>query len=50
VARVIARAVELNHPLPRYTITIQAKLGTFGRRVSPDVLTDWVLRRAGGLF
>ncbi|HEX6509215.1 MAG TPA: SDR family oxidoreductase [Chloroflexota bacterium] len=48
VARVVARAVEAEHPRPRYTITITAKLGAVARRLVPDTVTDWVLRRAMG--
>jgi short-subunit dehydrogenase len=46
VARIIARAVQLNHPRPRYTITPQARLAGIARRLVPDVVVDWALRRA----
>ncbi|GAC1510365.1 MAG: SDR family oxidoreductase [Chloroflexota bacterium] len=49
VARVIARAVSSDRPRPRYTVTLPAKAGTFAHRLVPDVLSDWVLRRAVGL-
>jgi len=47
--RLIVRAVESEHPRPRYTITFTAKAGTFAYRVVPDVLRDWALRRIMGL-
>jgi short-subunit dehydrogenase len=49
VARVIGRAVQLNHPRPRYTITVTAKIATVARRLIPDRVTDWVIRRGMGL-
>lgn len=49
VARVIARAVESEHPRARYTITFPAKLATFGRIV-PDRLRDWGYRLVLGLY
>jgi short-subunit dehydrogenase len=49
VARIIGRAVQLNHPRPRYTITPQAKFAGLARRFAPDVVVDWALRRAMGL-
>ncbi|MBV9278657.1 MAG: SDR family oxidoreductase [Chloroflexi bacterium] len=49
VARVIARALEADHPRPRYTVTLPAKLGTIGRRVVPDIVLDWGFRLVMGL-
>jgi short-subunit dehydrogenase len=49
VARAVRRAVQSDHPRPRYTITASAKLGAVARRLVPDTITDWVLRRAMGL-
>lgn len=49
VARAVRHAVQSDHPRPRYTITVTAKLGAVARRLSPDTVTDWVLRRAMGL-
>lgn len=49
VARVVRRAVQSDHPRPRYTITVTARLGAVARRLAPDTVTDWVLRRAMGL-
>jgi short-subunit dehydrogenase len=49
VAEVIARAVELNHPRPRYTLTLPAKAGAIARRVVPDTVMDLVYRVAMGL-
>jgi NAD(P)-dependent dehydrogenase (short-subunit alcohol dehydrogenase family) len=48
VARVVARAVGARHPRPRYTVTVNARLGTVSRRVVPDIVTDWFFRRAMG--
>lgn len=49
VARVIARAVELNHPRPRYTITLPARAGAVARRLVPDTVVDVAYRLALGL-
>lgn len=49
VARVVRRAVLARRPRPRYTITATAKLGAIARRLVPDTITDWVLRRTMGL-
>lgn len=49
VARVIARAIELNHPRPRYTITLTARAGAVARRLVPDTVVDAVYRLALGL-
>jgi NAD(P)-dependent dehydrogenase (short-subunit alcohol dehydrogenase family) len=49
VARAVRRAVQSDHPRPRYTITASAKLGAVARRLVPDTIVDWVLRRAMGL-
>ncbi len=49
VARTVRRAIQAQHPRPRYTITATAKLGAIARRLVPDTITDWVLRRAMGL-
>jgi short-subunit dehydrogenase len=48
VARLIVRTIQSTHPRPRYTITLPAKLGSVARRLVPDVVTDWFLRRAMG--
>lgn len=48
VARLVARAVSTDHPRARYTITVPAKLGAFGRLV-PDFLRDWAIRLVLGL-
>lgn len=50
VARVVARAVGSDHPRPRYTVTISAKLAALGRRFVPDLLMDWFFRAAMGLW
>lgn len=49
VAHVVCRAVSSNRPRPRYTITVTAKLGAVARRLVPDTVVDWALRRAMGL-
>jgi NAD(P)-dependent dehydrogenase (short-subunit alcohol dehydrogenase family) len=49
IARLVADAVEREHPRPRYTVTLPAKLGAVARRVVPDTVTDWALRRTMGL-
>jgi short-subunit dehydrogenase len=49
VARTVRRAIRANRPRPRYTITVTAKLGAIARRLVPDRVTDWVLRRSMGL-
>lgn len=49
VAHAVRRAVQSDRPRPRYTITVTAKLGAIARRLVPDTVTDWVLRRAMGL-
>ncbi len=49
VARVVVRAVRARRPRPRYTITLTAKVGAVTRRLVPDRVTDWALRRAAGL-
>ncbi len=49
VARTVRRAIEAPRPRPRYTITVSARLGAIARRLVPDTVTDWVLRRAMGL-
>lgn len=46
VARAVRRAVVSDRPRPRYTITASAKLGAVSRRLVPDTVVDWVLRRA----
>jgi NAD(P)-dependent dehydrogenase (short-subunit alcohol dehydrogenase family) len=48
VARVIARAAASRHPRPRYTVTLNAKLGAVSRRLVPDVVVDWTFRRIMG--
>lgn len=48
VARTIVRAIEAPHPRPRYTVTLSAKAGTVARRLAPDVVLDWIFRRALG--
>jgi short-subunit dehydrogenase len=50
VARVVARAIQSDHPRARYTVTFSAKLATVGRRFVPDVLMDWFFRTAMGLW
>jgi NAD(P)-dependent dehydrogenase (short-subunit alcohol dehydrogenase family) len=50
VARTIAAAVELNHPRPRYTITIPARAGAVARRLVPDTVIDFFYRLAMGLW
>lgn len=49
VARTVRRAIEARRPRPRYTITASARLGAVARRLVPDTIMDWVLRRAMGL-
>jgi short-subunit dehydrogenase len=49
VARIVRRAVQARRPRPRYTITATAKLGAVARRLVPDTVVDWVLRRSMGL-
>lgn len=49
VARTVRRAIQTSRPRPRYTITATAKLGAIARRLVPDTVTDWVLRRSMGL-
>jgi NAD(P)-dependent dehydrogenase (short-subunit alcohol dehydrogenase family) len=49
VAGIVRLAAQSDHPRPRYTITVTAKLGAVARRLVPDTVTDWVLRRALGL-
>lgn len=49
VARAIVHAVGSEHPRPRYTLTLPARLGAVARRLVPDTVTDWALRRAMGL-
>lgn len=46
VANVIVRAVRSGRPHPRYTVTLPARLGTVARRLVPDIVIDWFLRRA----
>lgn len=46
VARIIFRAARSKHPRARYTITLPAKVTAVARRLVPDWVTDWVLRRA----
>jgi short-subunit dehydrogenase len=48
VARVIARAVRSGRPRPRYSLTVPGRLGAVARRVAPDAVVDWALRRAIG--
>jgi short-subunit dehydrogenase len=50
VARVVANAVELNHPRPRYTLTLPAKAGAVARRIVPDTMIDLFYRVVMGLF
>jgi short-subunit dehydrogenase len=45
-ARTISRAARSKHPRARYTITLPAKLTAVTRRLVPDRVTDWALRRA----
>jgi len=49
VARVVVRAIAAEQPRPRYTITMPARAGAVTRRLVPDVVSDWILRRALGL-
>ncbi len=49
VARVVVRAIAAERPRPRYTITMPARVGAVTRRLVPDVVSDWILRRALGL-
>ena len=49
VARIVYRAISSSRPRPRYTITVTAKLGAVARRLVPDTVVDWVLRRVMGL-
>jgi short-subunit dehydrogenase len=49
VGRVVVRAIAAERPRPRYTITIPARMGAVTRRLVPDVVSDWILRRALGL-
>lgn len=49
VARTVRRAIQARRPRPRYTITVSARLGAVARRLIPDTVMDWVLRRAMGL-
>ena len=44
VARVVVRAVQSEHPRPRYVITVPARLAELGRMV-PDRLVDAVIGR-----
>lgn len=46
VARTISMAARSKHPRARYTITLPAKVTAAARRLVPDWVTDWVLRRA----
>jgi NAD(P)-dependent dehydrogenase (short-subunit alcohol dehydrogenase family) len=48
VARVIDRAVTADHPRARYTVTIPGKVTTLTRRLVPDAVMDWALRRSLG--
>jgi short-subunit dehydrogenase len=50
IARVIANAVELNHPRPRYTLTAPAKAGAIARRLVPDTVLDLFFRIAMRLW
>jgi NAD(P)-dependent dehydrogenase (short-subunit alcohol dehydrogenase family) len=50
VARTIATAVGLNHPRPRYTITVPARAGSIARRLVPDTVIDLFYRLAMGLW
>ena len=49
VARLIGRAVDSQHPRPRYTVTGPAKLGMVARRLVPDIVMDWAYRKVMGL-
>jgi short-subunit dehydrogenase len=49
VARLIGHTVDSNHPRPRYTVTVPAKLGMIARRLVPDVVVDWAYRKVMGL-
>lgn len=46
VARTIVRAIKRENPRARYTVTVSAKAATVARRIVPDRLIDWALRRA----
>ena len=46
VATIISRASRSKRPRPRYTITAPAKATAIARRLLPDGVMDWVLRRA----
>jgi len=46
VARTICRAAGSKHPRARYSITLPAKVTAVARRLVPDWVMDWVLRRA----
>ena len=48
VAETICRAARSRRPRARYTVTLPAKLTSVARRVVPDGLMDWTLRRAMG--
>lgn len=48
VGMLIVRAVQAPRPRARYTITLSAKMGTVMRRILPDIVLDWIFRRAMG--
>jgi NAD(P)-dependent dehydrogenase (short-subunit alcohol dehydrogenase family) len=48
-AHVILNAIEAPHPKARYPVTPLAKWASFGRRILPDALMDFFLRRKFGI-
>ena len=48
VAETIVRAAGAGRPRARYTVTLPARVTSLARRLMPDWLTDWTLRRAMG--
>jgi NAD(P)-dependent dehydrogenase (short-subunit alcohol dehydrogenase family) len=46
VANVIVSAISAERPRARYSVTVAARLTNVVRRLAPDAVSDWALRRA----